>query len=151
MKKGYTLIELLITMAILLIIFAIVSITFPAFRNTYILNKATDETFALIQDARSKTLSSEGFTQYGVHFATASTTLFSGTVFIEGNPSNSIFNLPDLSEITSVSLEGGGNDLVFERLTGATSQNGSITISSKADLSKNKIINIGSTGIINVQ
>lgn len=149
--KGFTLIEIIVAIAIVLIIAVFSFISLSAFRENQSLKNAVNETVSLINQARSQTLSSQEFSQYGVHFETSRAVLFKGAVFLEPSADNIIFNLPSLVEISGISLNGGGADLIFQKLTGKTDEFGIIVLRAKNDISKTKTIEIKNTGIIDIQ
>lgn len=142
--------EIIISLTIFLILAIIVVSSFSSFRNNQELTNAVQETINLLNLARSKTLSSEGSSQYGVHFESSRIVLFKGVSFSESNPDNNVAVFSSLIEISAINLNGGGNNLVFQRLTGKTDNYGTITLRIKSDVSKTKIIDIKNTGIVNV-
>jgi len=148
--KGFTILEIIISLTIFLILAIIVVSSFSSFRNNQELTNAVQETINLLNLARSKTLSSEGSSQYGVHFESSRIVLFKGVSFSESNPDNNVAVFSSLIEISAINLNGGGNNLVFQRLTGKTDNYGTITLRIKSDVSKTKIIDIKNTGIVNV-
>jgi hypothetical protein len=139
--------------AIGLLLLSIVSISFTSFRNAQTLENSVSEIISLIREARGKTLSSEDSSQYGLHFEASRMVFFKGTVFKEPGPAapyNREIQLSPLVEISSISLAGGGSDVIFKRLTGGTNQYGSVVLRVKSDTSKTRTININSTGAIDV-
>ena len=148
--KGFTILEIIISLSIFLILVIIVVSSFSSFRNNQELTNAAQETTNLLNLARSKTLSSESSSQYGVHFESSRIVIFRGTSFSESSPNNNIVTLSSLIEISAINLNGGGNNLVFQRLTGKTGNYGTITLRIKSDIGKTKIIEIKNTGIVNV-
>jgi prepilin-type N-terminal cleavage/methylation domain-containing protein len=147
--KGFTILEIIISLTIFLILAIIVVSSFSSFRNNQELTNAVQETINLLNLARSKTLSSEGSSQYGVHFESSRIVLFKGVSFSESNPDNNVAVFSSLIEISAINLNGEGNNLVFQRLTGKTDNYGTITLGIKSDVSKTKIIDIKNTGIVN--
>jgi len=141
--------EIIISLTIFLILAIIVVSSFSSFRNNQELTNAVQETINLLNLARSKTLSSEGSSQYGVHFESSRIVLFKGVSFSESNPDNNVAVFSSLIEISAINLNGEGNNLVFQRLTGKTDNYGTITLGIKSDVSKTKIIDIKNTGIVN--
>jgi len=150
MKKGLTLLEFLISVAVLSLIVAVISIGLSKFSKSNELTSSSHNILSLINEARSKSVSSEDALQYGVHFNATSSTLFSGTVFDEMDPDNKEILLPSSVEISDISLNGGGNDIIFKRLTGETDEFGTITLILKYDTSDTKIIDIKESGIAEV-
>ena len=149
-KQGFSFIEILVVLAVLAIVVAFGATAFLPFYRNQILNGALEQVVALINEARSKTLSSEDASQYGVHFETSKITLFKGTIFSESNPDNQEFKLPSSVEISEILLNGGGPDLVFKRLTGETNQFGRIGLKLKADTPRVKSITIETSGLVNI-
>lgn len=143
--KGFTLIEIIIVVVILAILTALALVSFSGFRQNQILNTEVNKVISVINEARSKTLSSQDFSQYGAHFESSAVILFKGLAYPGGGISTT--TLPSSMEISGTSLNGGGSDVVFQKLTGKTDNYGAVTFRVKADTNKIKIINIKQTGI----
>lgn len=147
-KKGFTLLEVLIVIAII-VIFAVVSFSqLSKTKNYQILKSSGEDISSVLNKTRSQTLASLNSLQYGVHFETNRIVIFSGTVYNSGNSSNEIVNISSPAYISSISLTGGAVDLYFNRLTGTASKTGIITISLSSDNSLTKTITISSVGSI---
>lgn len=144
---GFTAVEILIGLAVVLVIFSIALGPLKSFRDNQILASDTENVLSLLKEARSQTVFSKNSSQYGVRFEPGRAVLFPGTIFSEPNANNKELPLHNGLTISNWSLNGGGQEVVFERLTGKTSQFGSVTISLKNNPAKVKIINIGETGI----
>ena len=121
-----------------------------SFRKTSILTSSVELVASSLLGARTKTLSSEGGYQYGVHFESDRVVLFRGASYVAGDPNNLVTVLPVEVEVSSIALLGGGADLVFARLTGVTSQYGSVTVRVKSDVARTRTISILATGIVDV-
>lgn len=147
---GFTLIEIVLLMGIMVVILGIVFSSFASFRRTSLLNSGTEIAVSALYRARSETISSRGASSYGVHFAGDRVVLFKGTTYSAGGAGNSEIIFSQGVEISSIVLNGGGSDLVFDRITGATSQYGSVTVRSPWDL-HTRVISILKTGIVSVQ
>ena len=147
MDKGFTFLELLIVLAVLSTITVIGADSMRAFAETSSLNSATDSVLAAVEQAHSRTLASKQSSQYGVHFQNDQVILFQGATYTAGSASNTVTMLPPRSQIATVSLTGGGNEVIFNRLTGATAQPGSIILSSRQNASVQKTIIILTTGL----
>ena len=144
--KGFTLLEILISIAVISVISVLVVSGFSSFRESAQLNEAQSQILGVLRDARNRTLSSEKNTQYGVHFETSQIVLFSGSSYSFGLTSNEPHLFPPITRISSISL-GGPVDIVFARLSGSVSASGTITIESISNTSKTKTITIISSGI----
>ena len=97
--------------------------------------------------ARSQTLASKNATQYGVHFSPSGITLFSGSSYVASASTNVVFLLHPGDTISSIAISSGGEDIIFDRLTGATADAGTVTVSSP-DSSLSKSVTIYGTGLI---
>ena len=150
LTKGMTISELLVVLGILVVLVAIVLGAFTSFRKNSSFDNDIKLMMETLREARSQTLSSQNASQYGVHFENTKITLFVGDVYSVSNSTNRNFDLSSTDISLAFSLNGGGNDIVFKRLTGGTAQSGTITISSPS-LSKTKIITIYRTGLIESQ
>lgn len=136
-------------LAVMFMLVVVVVNGFSSFRRGQELGAASGNIVSLLNEARAKTLASEGASQYGIHFSSTQAVFFQGTVFSAGNPTNKPYNLPSLIEISAIALNQGGSDVVFQRLTGETNFYGAITLRSKGDDPKTKTVTIRQGGIIN--
>lgn len=150
MKKGFTLIEILIVIAIIGILTTISVSVFSTYRSVQSIDRDTDTVVEILRQARSETLSSENATTYGVHFASSTITLFAGSSYSGSNSTNQNFPLVSADTVLTVSLTGGGYDVVFNRLSGETNENGTIVLSSKT-INRTHTITMYKTGLIDFQ
>lgn len=147
-QKGFTITEVLIVLAILVVIVTIVVSAFSKFNNNQSLGGAVGEVTSTLNEARANTLASYDNSQYGVHFQSNKIVLFKGSIYSSSDTNNEDIILSSKISISNVSLAGGGNDIIFKRLTGKTDQNGTITLSLISDPTKIKTITIQGSGII---
>ena len=145
---GVTLIELLVIIGIL-VTFAVISVsTFWYSRRESDLDNSTEEIINVLRVAQNKTLASTDASNYGVHFEANKFVLFKGTIYDHLTEDNDIYNLNNGLEIYGINLAGGGSEIVFDRVTGTTSQFGSVSLRSKTVLSKVRTIYIENFGQI---
>ncbi len=149
--KGFTVVETIIVIAISIILVAIIASAFSGFRDSQALNSTIEEIVALINKARSESLASKNFLQHGIHFETNKVVIFQGAVYSPSDSNNVETALSPFIEISSTSLNGGGTDMAFQKFTGKTGQNGTITLRVKKNTAKIKIITVESTGVISIQ
>lgn len=144
---GFTLVELVVVLAIsALLVFFTISM-FHSFRDTQVLQGETSQALSLVNKARSYTLNSEDDSEYGVRVNSDQLILFKGLTFSSSSPSNETYVLHSAVEIASTTLASGGTDIIFDRLTGETSNNGSFTVMLKTDPTQKNIIFVGQTGV----
>ncbi len=101
--------------------------------------------------ARSLTLSSMYAAQFGIRLASSSVTLFQGASYNAASATNTTSLLNSRVRISNINLSGGGLDVVFQRLTGKTSQSGDVTISLISNASSSKTITIYATGLVEIR
>ena len=145
---GFTLLEVIIVIAILVIITVVAIRPFTAFRDTARLDAAAESALSLLIEARSNTTSSINASQYGVHFETSRMALFKGITYSASDPTNDIVELPSGTEISAISLQGGGSDVVFQRIIGATSQYGTVMFRVAANPTETRIVTILAGGSV---
>lgn len=126
-RWGFTLIETLVTIAVLGGIGLIIVSGLTSFREQAALDRAADEAVELLREARSRTLASEGARSYGVHFASSTMTLFPGGTFNAADPENVIVALPVLVEVSALELATTTASVVFRRLSGEAGGSGTVT------------------------
>ncbi|MFQ5661947.1 MAG: Tfp pilus assembly protein FimT/FimU [Candidatus Paceibacteria bacterium] len=148
MNKGFSLTETIIIVAVSIILLTIVTGAFSGFNKNQSLNSTVSEVTSVLNEARALTLASLDNESYGVHFESDKVILFKGSVFSSSDPDNNTTIISSKISISDISLTGGGDDIIFQRLTGKTSQNGTITLSLISDPSKSKTITIEVSGII---
>ncbi len=143
---GFSLLEVVISFAILGLILVIITAGFNRFSQSQALTATAADVVSVLDTARSKTLASEGNSAFGVHFATSSVTLFQGNTYATGTATNVVTTF-DRKITLSSSLTAGRGDVVFRRLTGETDTVGIITLSVIGG-SASTTISISQTGLV---
>lgn len=152
-SAGFTLVEIIIVIAILAILMAIIIPNFFSINKNSDLNNGATEFSTILKLAQNKTLSSEDYSQYGIYLDTTTSphkyVLFKGQSYVSRDPSfNQSYSLPDTMEFYNINLQGGGNQIVFDRLTGASNNHGNVSIRLKIDTTKNKTIYVANSGSV---
>ena len=129
-SKGFTLIEILVALAIFIILAIFLVLPFMNLNRRQALTGSTLIVKSALSEARSKTVASEGDKQYGIHFPASGheIVVFQGNNYSDGDSQNVSIDLHSVITIDSVNLSGGGNDVVFDRISGATSDSGEIVL-----------------------
>lgn len=147
-KKGITIIELLVVLAVLGIISSIVIPQFSKMRENQVLKSGVQDILSSLDKARSQTLASLNSSEYGVHFETDKIIIFKGTFFPADDPNNesiSIISPASISNVTLNLVSGIPGEMYFNRLSGSPSKTGTVTISTT---NYSKIITIWATGVV---
>lgn len=156
MKKGFTLVELLVTVAILAAITAVGSINLFGYYIRQNLKLTAEEITALIRDAQSRTLVAQDGNadgqgdQWGVHFENKISDPDSVELFCCGSSYalgavRSAYNLRIGIELNDPS-EGNSKDIVLSKLTGYPSAPASIEIALKRDPATFFVITVSEIG-----
>ena len=148
---GFTLPEVLISLAVLGIIGAIGITAFYNARDSKNLDVITDGVDSVLEQAKSDAIAGKNASNFGVYFDTASYTYFAGSSYTAGASTNKIANLPGGWKLaTSSALTSSA--IVFNHLTGTAVATGTITISKTSNNSAGttRYITVGSGGDISV-
>lgn len=140
-KSGFTLLELLLTMAIFSIIVAISLPMFSSYQSRNSLDIATYSVVQALRRAQSLARSGENDSSWGVHAQTSTITVFLGNNFASRDINfDEKFNIA--SDITISST-----DIIFTKFTGETTV---VTSTLTSPIGKVKTININQKGTINI-
>lgn len=145
-SAGFTLIEIVVAIGMMAIIGATLFIGFGKATESADLKTSAFKVVDALQFARTRTLASLASSQYGVHFEQTQYVLFRGATYNALDPDNIVYPLFSRVEIANITLAGGGSNVVFDRITGKTAQNGTLSVRLIADPSKLKTIEISSAG-----
>lgn len=150
MHKGFTIIETVLTVAVLALV---VSLSTPAYRNfivKYQLNVSARDSQQLIRTAQVLSMATRDDDQYGVHYTTGS----GGTIILFKGASYASRDLTydeltyTLPNSLSLSSTISGSDVVFLKREGSTSNIGTLTLTSTDGDFRDLIVN--SVGMVDV-
>ena len=150
-NTGITVIELLITISIIGILSSIIFLSLSKFRNQQNLRNTAEDIATLLNNARNSTLSSLNSTNYSVHIESHRAVLFTGSTFIDPNATNVEIDFDSSVLVPAsggINLNGSGSDVIYNRLTGDTSDYGTIIEQQASDSTKQITITIKKTGIV---
>ncbi|MBU1164365.1 prepilin-type N-terminal cleavage/methylation domain-containing protein [Patescibacteria group bacterium] len=142
-KAGFTFIELLIVMAILVVMFAVGYPTISNIRENIAIKNNGYEVVNVLRLAQNRSVVSQDNINWGVHFNTDNYILYGGDWSSPPLSYQYTYNLNNGITVTS----GAGSQVLFNRLTGETS---SATIILTSPKSKEKIISIDPIGKISI-
>ncbi len=149
---GFTLIEVIIVIAILTVLITVSITSLYSIQRKSDLDNGIQEFVIILKLAQNKTLSSDNSSQYGVYLDASvfpnKYILFKGSNYASRNVSyDQIYFLSQTVEFFGINLNGG-NEIVFDKLTGKTQQPGSVVLRLKADTSQTKTVYISSSGTV---
>lgn len=151
MRRAFTLIELMVVIGAMGLLF---SLTMPAllgFRGNSDLENSREGAVQALRRAQVETLASKGDSQWGVYFATSTLphryTLFQGPSYASRTVSSDVvFEVPRRIEIFQMGLAGGGQEVVFGRVVGTTTQPGLIGFRVISNPARTVVISIDASG-----
>jgi len=151
--EGFTLIEFIIVIGISTILVGMSFGVFTTFSKRSNVDVEARNIESVLNLSRNRTLASDGEQVYGVHLDSSAGEyiLFPGSVYSASDPENENFKISSQVSISSIDIQGGGSDIVFSRLYGATSQYGSIILERQGDSSRTQAICIDPSGSIEVR
>ena len=127
-REGFTLIETLVSVAILIIIFSIgFYVSMDAYRG-YSYRSEVKTLVSALQKARLGAMLNLGESPHGVRVEADKFTIFQGTSYQSGNPLN---NELVVSRVLDISGEPPlPQEIIFKQLSGSTDFSGAVTLSS---------------------
>ena len=122
-SSGFTVIEIVVAIGITVMIFSMgIVVTFNFYKNNT-LRAERDLVVFILGKARNKAMDNAYALPHGVHIAQSDYTIFRGSTYIAGDPSNEI--IPGNSAIQ----KSGLNEVVFSQLSGDSNVENTITLS----------------------
>ncbi|PIZ70392.1 MAG: hypothetical protein COY09_03140 [Candidatus Portnoybacteria bacterium CG_4_10_14_0_2_um_filter_39_11] len=150
--EGFTLIEFLIVFLIFAILIILILSGFRSFQAQTGLDKNIQSSTQLLRLARNYAISSKNNQPYGVHIENGQIVLFEGTTYTAANTSNQGINLTNGVAIDQINLNptSSTTEIIFEKTTGTTANDGYIRLSQTNDPSQNQLIYIEPSGQIDL-
>ena len=151
--KGFSLTEIIVVLAILSLITGISTYVFQNINRKQSLEKAATNVTSVINSVRSLSVSSKEFCSYGVSISTTSNSISS---FVVSDPNC----IPDDFESTSLLLDSfgvmaydltiNGGSIIFQKITGNTTNIGSFSLRPRNNLNSSTTITVYSTGLLEI-
>jgi prepilin-type N-terminal cleavage/methylation domain-containing protein len=140
---GFTLVEMLLTLSILVILVAMIIPSFGKVGGQQALDTTVMSIVSVLNAAKSSAISStdaqEPSVKYGVGIYSNRLISYNGLA----TSSVSISNLVTISTSTGI-----GSEIIFNNVSGSTNSNGTITVTVVNDSTKKSVITIYPTGVI---
>lgn len=158
MKKGFTVFELLVTIAVIAVLATVSLVTLSGWHTASILTDTAKQISALLREAQSDTMAQSKGAAWGVHFDNTTTTSAFYSLFytFNGTYASSVmvgrYPLPaGVYYATSSVTAGSSVDVVFNGLAGASSASTTITLQSLSSgaVVASSSVTISLTGMVN--
>lgn len=154
-QSGFTLIELIVVMGIILMLFGFVSFNSVSVERKTSLNSTADNLVSDMATQQTKAMLGAGTTSgnsYGIYFEQDKYTLFEGTTYSSSNPSNFIVSLNSAIVFTNITFPS--NSIIFSARTGEingfSSVQNTITIQDSQS-TKTETITVNRYGVVTGQ
>ena len=151
--QGFTLVELLVVIALTVIIF-LMNFTF----NAYLLVDSTLDSKAheIVENlklAQTRSMARYQDSQWGVYFNNVGSPqqfiVFKGNTYAARDASyDLVTNLPSSLSFTTLTFTGGGSEVDFAKLSGNTTQSGTIVLTSNQN--HTRTITISTLGVVDI-
>lgn len=149
--KGFSLIEILITIAILGTISAILLIASAPAINQYELSRVTRGLASHIEKARTQAVYSKEGERWGVRLFSNRAVIFPGNTYTEGGSMNEEYEFGNRVVIATTTLTMSTSTISFDRISGRANNPGSIKLWLQSATTSSSTISIQRTGIIEIR
>jgi prepilin-type N-terminal cleavage/methylation domain-containing protein len=123
---GFTLIELIVSMAVLAVIVGFIVVAFQNYANYQRFNTASSLLKTTLLNTRADARNSVSGQPHGIKISNNSITTFVGNTYNATNPNNQVISF---NEVTfTPDLSAGTDEIIFAQLSGLPSATGTITI-----------------------
>ena len=140
-SSGFTLVEILITVGLVLFVFAIASVVDVNYYSRELSATEVSVLVSTLQKARSRAMNNVGATKHGVYLTEDdSFVIFRGDFFDPDDDANEY-----IPRNPNISVEADSDEVYFEQLSGNPSETGDITLT---DGTRTKTINLNRLGLI---
>ncbi len=140
-ENGFTLVEAIIAIAI---IGVLSGLSVPYFNSFLARNELKNESLKVVdalRTARIRAITGHSDSAWGVHFESNKYVVFKGNAYNASDPFNSETVFPAVLSFATTTLNGGGSDVIFNKISGETSQYGTTTIQNDINESNDIVIN----------
>lgn len=141
-RAGFTLIELIIVVAIISMLGSFVSFAIISFLGQNNLKNTTEQLASTLKTAQQQSMAGKNNSSWGVRISSGNIILFSGSSYASRNPAFDVtYTVPPTISIPST-------DIVFEKITGNTNSSYILAITGQNDSST---VIVNQLGTVDVQ
>lgn len=141
-SRGFTVVELMVSMGILAILFALTTINLSRLPSSSSQSAAMDVLLGDIRSQQTHAMSNDS--GYGIHFESGSYTIFTGSTYSVSNPTDFVITLDPGITFTNVTFSGSA--VIFSPGNGEIVGGGGSFTLSNSQIGENKIVNLNKYG-----
>lgn len=145
--KGFTLIEIMVVVAIVLVLSAIAIVSLSAMQERILLNSMASGLVFHLEESRSRSVAGVQGQPHGIYFDTDYYVQFRGEEYDPNDSTNTVHELDPRLEL-STDILSGEESIIFSRITGATEESHTVTISLKKQGGNSQSVVVGVGGDI---
>ena len=146
-RKAFTFLELMLVVTIFVVIAGLAAIYSQTSQVRADVNTQAASFVSYARLSSSNAMAGKNDQSFGIHLDTDSYVLFDGASYTDGALTNFEIELPATVKIQNISLNGGGQDIIFDQPFGYTDEYGSFDIVA-SQIGKTASINIDQYGKI---
>ena len=136
-QSGFTLLELLLSVAIIGVLAGISMPLYMTFNQRNALNSSAEDVVAALRRAQTYARGVEEDSQWGVKIASGTATLFKGSSYASREISfDEPINIP-----ANITVSGALTEVIFSKLVGAPATTGSVTLTSNTNETRTVTLN----------
>ncbi len=152
MKRGFTLIEMLVALAIMILLSIVALLNLAGRRDITNLNDATVQAASILRTAQSHAMSQYKGSAWGVHFMNATNTAPFYALFQNSYSTTTTagyYRLPaGVGYVTSTLNIGSSTDIIFSQISGTASVSTTIGFYLLNQVSQSSTVSVASSGSI---
>ena len=146
---GFTLVEVLVVIAVMLILLSGVAVSASGYFSSGMVRQQVLIVADMLEQARARSMNGAQDDVWGAHLGVINVTLYKGSVYDGSSSGHQVYAFQKGVVISNVSLNGGGDDVVFTRVNGSTDDYGSFSVGSADGVSRYQI-SVNREGLVEV-
>lgn len=146
--RAFTVIEVLVVIAIFAMVSGVTFSMFNGVRSIQSLDKDAENIAAYLNKARNQTVNSRNNSTYSIRFASTTVTLFTGSNFVQGSSTNSVYTLTPGVTLVSYTFNPATTTITFQKMTGKPSATGTVLYRLSNNASTTRSVIIHGSGLI---
>ena len=146
---GFTLMEIMIVVSISALLLLTSGVLFSTTIGRNQTENVAQDIVSTLRRSQWQSMNGHDDEVWGVHFESDAFTLFQGATYSVSHPENVVTDLPNDITISTVTINGGGTDIVFTSDFGDTDDYGSVLVE-QGHSEEERTIVVNAVGMVDV-